>query len=216
MHPVKLREGFRECTSLPLPVPHRGKEADSGMPSSSLIGRRALYTVVASTGPSGQILHAEGERRGARGEAPLFRRRELGRVQGAGGGAANAQGEHPDFPLTVYVFSLLISNFTFRTSWAKNERKQASLKFTNGLRNRKDIMTSAKFPSFLEGDDASDERSGKAAAGAGEGAKNLKTELSELQVQFVDAINELEKTRSLLRVQVWRCAQFWALAWIVK
>ena len=77
-------------------------------------------------------------------------------------------------------------------------------------------MTSAKFPSFLEGDDASDERSGKAAAGAGEGAKNLKTELSELQVQFVDAINELEKTRSLLRVQVWRCAQFWALAWIVK
>ena len=65
-------------------------------------------------------------------------------------------------------------------------------------------MTSAKFPSFLEGAAAADERSdkGAAAGGGGEGAKNLRTELSELQVQFVDAINELEKTRSLLRVQV--------------
>ena len=37
----KLQEGFRECASLPLPGNAQRKEADSGMPSSSLI-RRSL------------------------------------------------------------------------------------------------------------------------------------------------------------------------------
>ena len=32
--------------------------------------------------------------------------------------------------------------------------------------------------------------------------RDVKTELSELQVQHIEAINELEKTRNLLRVQV--------------
>ena len=68
------------------------------------------------------------------------------------------------------------------------------------LRNRKDLMTSAKLPSFLEDAGASNE-SNKKSAVEGEDAKDLRTELSELQVQFVDAVNELEKTRSLLRVQ---------------
>ena len=65
------------------------------------------------------------------------------------------------------------------------------------LRNRKDLATSAKLPSFLEETDGQ-----KKSTEEGSDAKDLKTELSELQVQFVDAINELEKTRSLLRVQV--------------
>ena len=68
------------------------------------------------------------------------------------------------------------------------------------LRNRKDLMTSAKLPSFLEDAGATGE-SNKKSAVEGEDARDLRTELSELQVQFVDAINELEKTRSLLRVQ---------------
>lgn len=66
------------------------------------------------------------------------------------------------------------------------------------LRNRKDLMTSAKLPSFLE---EADGESKKKSSVEGEGGRELRTELSELQVQFVDAINELEKTRSLLRVQ---------------
>ena len=61
-------------------------------------------------------------------------------------------------------------------------------------------MTSAKLPSFLEEADIGGRN--KKSSVEGEAAKDLKTELSELQVQFVDAINELEKTRSLLRVQV--------------
>ena len=68
------------------------------------------------------------------------------------------------------------------------------------LRNRKDLMTSAKLPSFLEDAGATGE-SNKKSTVEGEDARDLRTELSELQVQFVDAINELEKTRSLLRVQ---------------
>ncbi len=35
-----------------------------------------------------------------------------------------------------------------------------------------------------------------------EGEANLRSELSELQAHHVEAVNELEKTRTLLRVQV--------------
>ena len=73
-----MGEGFKKCKKLA-----KGNELNTD--------------VAAFTGPASQILHAEGERRGAGGEAPPLRRRELGRVQGAGGGAAHAQGEHSDF-----------------------------------------------------------------------------------------------------------------------
>lgn len=65
------------------------------------------------------------------------------------------------------------------------------------LRSRKDMLTSAGLPSFLEGEEGSD----TAEKAGGSRGKELKAELSELQVQYVDAISELDKTRSLLRVQ---------------
>lgn len=65
------------------------------------------------------------------------------------------------------------------------------------LRSRKDMLTSAGLPSFLEGEEGSD----TAEKVGGSRGKELKAELSELQVQYVDAISELDKTRSLLRVQ---------------
>ena len=56
------------------------------------------------------------------------------------------------------------------------------------LRHKKDSDSNVKsIPSFLDEVE--------------NGNKDLKAELSEIKVQYVDAINELEKTRSLLRVQ---------------
>ena len=53
------------------------------------------------------------------------------------------------------------------------------------LRHKKD--SSKSIPSFLDEIE--------------NGNKDLKLELSELQVHYIESINELEKTRSLLRVQ---------------
>ena len=50
VHPAKLLKGYRELSPSLCPAPQRGKEADSGLPSCSLIGRPLLWVETISKG----------------------------------------------------------------------------------------------------------------------------------------------------------------------